>query len=117
MNNEAFTILHNPACSKSRKALEILQQRGVKIKIIEYLADPPSEAELIQIIHALKLPPETIVRKNEARFKELNFDLSSIEEVAKNLAANPDLLERPIVVFQNSAILARPPERLLDWKI
>ncbi|MGE3262067.1 MAG: arsenate reductase (glutaredoxin) [Bacteriovoracia bacterium] len=108
----SFTIYHNPRCSKSREALALLEAEGIKPKVVEYLAEPPSETELLLLISILDAPFASLVRSKDEKYRKLNFDLSTKESVAKHLALHPELLERPIVVKNNRAVLGRPPENI-----
>jgi arsenate reductase len=112
---EVARIYHNPRCSKSRAALALLEQQGVSAEVVEYLKTPPSRAELQALLRRLGLKPERIVRRGEAVFKEKYAGRSlSDEEWLDALVENPILIERPIVVIGDRAILGRPPEKVLD---
>jgi arsenate reductase len=110
----APTIYHNPQCSKSRQALELLRGRGIEPRIIEYLKTPPTEAELAEIVERLGMRPEALVRKNEDIYKA-NYAGRSLsdEEWIAALARDPVLMERPIVVAGTRAAIGRPPEQVL----
>jgi arsenate reductase (glutaredoxin) len=110
------TIYHNPRCSKSRQTLALLQARGLTPEIVEYLRTPPDVATLERLLAALGLEPEQLVRKGEPRYAELGLDQRrpSRAEWLDLLAANPVLIERPIVVRGRRARLGRPPEQVLD---
>ncbi len=106
-------IWHNPRCSKSRRALKLLEDAGVEPEVRRYLDDPPTAAELDAALDALGLEPWEIARMGEARAKELG--LRGIERDRDTwiglLVANPILIERPIVIADDGrAILGRPPE-------
>ncbi|MBI3500251.1 MAG: arsenate reductase (glutaredoxin) [Bacteroidetes bacterium] len=107
-----ITIYHNTRCSKSRCALEILGKKKEQIKIIEYLKTPPSEKELKSILKKLGMKAEEIIRRKEPLFRKFQNKNFSEEQWLKILAANPVLIERPIVVKGNHAIIARPPEKV-----
>ncbi|PIQ23764.1 arsenate reductase (glutaredoxin) [bacterium (Candidatus Blackallbacteria) CG17_big_fil_post_rev_8_21_14_2_50_48_46] len=110
-------IYHNPRCSKSRETLALLQEKGAKPEIIEYLKTPPSARELDQICQKLGIEPQALIRSKEALFKELGLSLKdtrSRNEWLKILAEHPSLIERPIVVAGSKAALGRPPENVLD---
>ena len=99
-------IYHNPKCSKSRQTLALLLDAGEKPEIIEYLKQAPSEKELENLIQKLGVEPEEIVRKGEKLYKEKYKGLSlNRKEWIKTLAENPSLIERPIVVTENKAII------------
>lgn len=107
-------IYHNPRCSKSREVLEILKSKNCQIEIIEYLKNPPSFDEIKDLLIRLHLKPIDIIRQNEdvfkTNFKNKNF---SDEEWIMIIIENPILIERPIVVRKNKAIICRPPENVL----
>lgn len=107
-----YTIYHNPRCSKSREALEMLRNEGIEPVVVEYLKNPPSKEEILGLMAALKEEPAALVRTKEEKYKELGFGLSDKETVAKELARHPELLERPIVVRGKLAMIGRPPEKI-----
>lgn len=107
-----WKILHNPKCSKSREALKLLQDQGVQPEIIEYLKNPLTEKDIQNLIDKLSSEFSLIVRTKETLYKELGFDLKSKEEVIKNLAKHPVLIERPIVIKDNHAVIGRPTENI-----
>ncbi len=109
-----WIIYHNPHCSKSREALSILKEKGIVPRVIEYLKEPPGEEDLRSLIAMLSSDPSTLVRVKEDAFKEAPFDLKSIDAIVRNLARNPKLIERPIVIKGKTAVVARPVERLQD---
>ncbi|MGE0562400.1 MAG: arsenate reductase (glutaredoxin) [Flavobacteriales bacterium] len=109
-------IYHNPRCSKSRQTLELLQQNtNNKIEIVEYLNNVPTVKELTEIITLLKIKPEELVRKGEDVYKE-KFKGKTLKdsEWIKAMVENPKLIERPIVIANNKAIIGRPPEKVLE---
>jgi arsenate reductase len=108
------SIYHNPACSKSRRALEILNERGVRTRIVLYLDEPPDRSSLAVLLHRLALTPRDIVRAHEAPFESLDLAHADDDALLSALAAHPILLERPIVVVGDRAVVARPPERVLE---
>ena len=107
-------IYHNPKCSKSRATLKYINEKGVSVDIIEYLKHPPTKQELQSILEKLKMSPIDIVRVGELLWKEhyANRELSP-EEVLNAIVKNPILLERPIVIDGDRAIIGRPPENVL----
>ncbi len=109
---ENWIIYHNPQCSKSRESLQLLRDHGIEPKIIEYLKQPLTEVELLGLLEKLKLPASTLVRTKEELYRDLNFDLNSTQEVIKNIIQYPKLLERPLIVKNNSAVIGRPPENI-----
>ena len=108
-------IYHNPRCSKSRQTLEIIQQKNKNVEIIDYLNNVPTEQELIDIIKLLKIKPEELVRKGEDIYKE-NFKGKILTDTAwiKAMIEHPKLIERPIVISGNKAVIGRPPEKVLE---
>lgn len=105
-------IYHNPKCSKSRQALELIRAAGDKPEIIEYLKTPPTKSQLKDLLKQLKMRPRDLCRKKEAPYKELGLDdeTKSDEQVIEAMLANPILIERPIVVTKKGVRLGRPPE-------
>lgn len=108
-------IYHNPRCSKSRQTLALIEEKGAKVEVKEYLKEAPSHAELKEVINKLGIKPYDLLRRGEADFKE-NFkgkDLSDDEWIQAMLDF-PKMIERPIVVKDQKAVLGRPPENVLD---
>ncbi|WP_298555553.1 arsenate reductase (glutaredoxin) [uncultured Algibacter sp.] len=108
-------IYHNNRCSKSRCGLEILEKSGKNFEVVKYLDNTLSVKELKDIIKLLGINPIKLVRKNEAIWKEnyKNKDLSDTE-IIKAMVENPKLIERPIIINGNKAVIGRPPELILD---
>lgn len=108
-------IYHNNRCRKSREGLEILENSGKEFQIVKYLEDSPSKSELAEIIQLLGIQPVELVRKNEAilksdfKGKNLNND-----DIIDAMVKYPKLIERPIVINGNKAIIGRPPSLILD---
>jgi arsenate reductase len=108
------TLYHNPACSHSRGALELLKGRGVEFETIEYLKTPPTRVTLEQVIGMLATPVADLVRKDK-RFDELKLDAADYttkDEVIELLLKHPELMQRPIVIREGRAVIARPAEKL-----
>jgi arsenate reductase len=111
----AVTIYHNPRCSKSRGTLALLRENGVEPVIIEYLQAPPTRAELRAILEKLRMKPGQLVRTGEEAFKRKYAGRSlSDEQWLDALVTDPILIERPIVVKGDRAVLGRPPENVLE---
>ena len=107
-------IYHNPKCSKSRKTLEYIKDKNINHIIKLYLQEDITEKEIKDIVKMLGIKPIELVRQHEEDFKSYrNKDLSD-EEVFNLLIKYPKIIERPIVVSNNKAILGRPPEKVLD---
>jgi arsenate reductase len=107
----SVVIYHNPACSKSRATLALIQASGIRPRIVEYLKTPPSVVELQTIVQKLDIPPVALVRTGEAVYKEkyLGKQMSDAQWIAA-MVADPILIERPIVVRGDAAVIGRPPE-------
>jgi len=114
MSSERITIYHNPRCSKSRQTLAILQDAGIEPRIIEYLDHPPTLAELETIADQLGMQPDEFIRSKEAAYAGL--DPAGAErsrlQLLEAMAAEPILIERPIVVRGDRAVIGRPPENV-----
>lgn len=109
------TIYHNPVCGQSRGALDILRERGADPEVVEYLKTPLDRATLERFLDLLPDPPADLVRKDK-RFKELGLDADAYqtrEQVVAVLLKHPELMQRPVVVRGNRAVLARPSEKVL----
>ena len=108
-------IYHNNRCSKSRCGLEILENSKKEFEVVKYLDNAPSEKELKEIIKLLNISPIQLVRKNEKIWKEgfKGKELSDNEIIAA-MVNNPKLIERPIVINGNKAVIGRPPENILE---
>ncbi|HAU1319714.1 TPA: arsenate reductase (glutaredoxin) [Legionella pneumophila] len=109
---EKITIYHNPRCSKSRQALEILQNKGFEPIIIEYLKTPLDLEQLKRLRTHLAL--EDLVRTNENVFKELSLSLNNEAQVLEAMVKEPVLMQRPIVTFKGKVVIGRPPEKVLE---
>ncbi len=108
-------IYHNPRCSKSRETLNLIREKGIEPEIIEYLKTVPTTEELKQLLAKLNLEAEQIVRRTEAYYKEnLKGKSFTNEEWIQLLIENPKLIERPIVVKGNKAVLGRPPQNVIE---
>ncbi|REH50549.1 arsenate reductase [Tenacibaculum gallaicum] len=108
-------IYHNPRCSKSRQGLEILENSGKEFEIVKYLDNTPSEKELKEVIRLLNISPIDLIRKNEKIWKdEYKGKELSDAEVIKAMIENPKLIERPIVINGDKAVVGRPPETIKE---
>lgn len=109
-------VYHNPSCSKSRGAMEILGERGVDADVVEYLKAPPDRAALERIVDAVPDPPAELVRKDQ-RFRELGLeaaDYTDRDAVVALLLEHPELMQRPVVFRGERAVIARPSEKVLE---
>ena len=109
-------LYHNPRCSKSRAALALLEERNVDLEVVRYLETPPDEAALRALLDQLGMTPLELMRRGEARYRELGLkdaDVSDGERI-RAMAGNPILIERPIFITGGRAIVGRPPERVLE---
>jgi len=115
-NNMTVAIYHNPRCSKSRQTLQLLQDRGIDLTIIDYQKTPPSADEIKSILKKLGLSARHIIRKGEDAYKQHNLDdkTKTEDDLIKAMITSPKLIERPIVVAGEKATIGRPPESVLD---
>jgi arsenate reductase (glutaredoxin) len=111
-----LTIWHNPRCSKSRQALALLQERGLDPEIVEYLKQPPSAAQLAHALELLGLGPRELMRSSESAFAEgkLGDPALTREQLIRAMVEHPILIERPVVLTKDRAVIGRPPERVLE---
>ncbi len=110
-----LTIYHNPRCSKSREGLQLLESLNIPFATIKYLNEPVSEAELTSIVKKLGIIPIELVRQKETIWKENYKDKNlTDDQIITAMATHPTLIERPIVVNGNKAVIARPAEKALE---
>ena len=109
------TLYHNPRCSKSREALAFLKEKGFDPQIIEYLKTPPTDLELKNIVRLLGIPVRELLRKKEVEYKTHGLDNPNLtdDQIVKMIVKYPVLLERPIVVINKKAVIARSLEACL----
>ncbi len=109
------TLYHNPRCGKSREALRLLEARGIKPVIVEYLKTPPSATELKRILKLLGMKARGLLRSKEPAYKQAGLDDQSLDEdkIVAAMIAHPILIERPILLANGKAALGRPPENIL----
>ena len=105
---EDAVIYHNPRCTTSRKALELLRDNGIEPDIVQYLKTPPSRAQLVELIEDAGIDVRTAVRKREPLYAELNLDDADDDALLDAMATHPILIERPFVVTPRGTRLARP---------
>lgn len=109
-------IWHNPKCSKSREALKLLEEKGVSIEIFKYLDTPPSREEIVALLLQLGVSARELMRTKEDLYKELG--LANVEDEAALIDAlveHPNLIERPILIQEDKAIIGRPVEMVIDF--
>ncbi|WP_070885454.1 arsenate reductase (glutaredoxin) [Pseudomonas argentinensis] len=111
-----LTLYHNPRCSKSRAALQLLVQRGLQPVVVHYLDNPPSAAELREVLGKLGLPPRQLLRSGEDEYRELDLADQALgdDELIAAMVAHPRLIERPILIAGDRAAIGRPPENILE---
>ena len=110
-----FTIYHNPRCSKSRTTLALLEEKGIEPEVVLYLETTPDEGEIRELLQKLGITAAQLVRRGEAAYKEagLGPDTGEAALIAA-MAEHPKLIERPVVVRGDRAVLGRPPENVLE---
>lgn len=116
MSQEKLVIYHNPRCSKSRETLQLLEDNNVTPEIIDYLENPPTASELSSIIAKLGVDARDLLRTTEQVYRDAELDDNSLTdaEIIEAICEYPALLQRPIVVAGEKAIIGRPPTRVLD---
>lgn len=108
-------IYHNPRCSKSRQTLQLIEEKGVTPEVVLYLENVPTKSDLKSILKKLNISADQLIRKGEKDFKE-NFKGKNLseEEWIDAMIKFPKLIERPIVITEEKAVIGRPPERVLE---
>ena len=116
MSTDKLVIYHNSRCSKSRETLQILEDRQIVAEIVDYLEDPPSPEELKRIISMLGVTARDLLRTTEPVYKDAELDDDSLtdDEIIEAICEYPALLQRPIVVVGDKAVIGRPPSRVLE---
>jgi arsenate reductase len=111
-----LTLYHNPRCSKSRGALELLEGRGLTPTVVRYLDTPPDAAQLRDLLGKLGIGARNLLRTGEDEYKTLNLADASLsdEQLIAAMAAHPKLIERPILIAGDKAVIGRPPEKILE---
>ena len=111
-----LTLYHNPRCSKSRGALELLEARGLTPTVVRYLETPLDAAQLRELLAKLNISARQLLRTGEDEYKALNLADTSLSEaqLIDAMAAHPKLIERPILVVGDKAVIGRPPEKVLE---
>lgn len=111
-----LTLYHNPRCSKSRAALQLLEERGLQPTVVHYLDTPPSAAQLREVLDKLGLPPRQLLRSGEDEYRQLDLADQALTDDAliEAMVAHPRLIERPILITADRAVIGRPPENILE---
>lgn len=110
---EDITIWHNPRCSKSRNALNLLEEKNIDANVVKYLDETPSKDELKDILNKLNMTAQDLMRKGEDVYKELDLKNETNEEkLLDAMIENPKLIERPVIIRGKKAVIARPIENL-----
>jgi arsenate reductase len=114
MAGEGVVVWYNPRCSKCRGAQELLAAYGVPAQRVLYLDDPPAAAEITRVLALLAAAdPRVLMRTGEPRYAELGLAEATASELIEAMARYPELIERPVVIWPDRAVIARPPELLL----
>jgi len=111
-----LTLYHNPRCSKSRNALQLLEERGLNPNIVRYLETPLSAAELHELLRKLGIRARQLLRTGEDEYKALGLNDPELtdEQLIAAMVSQPKLIERPILVAGDKAVVGRPPESILE---
>jgi len=112
----ASIFYHNPRCSKSRQALALLRERGIEPELVLYLDTPPNIATLRRVLQQLKLPARALLRSGDEAYSALGLADPTLDEASliAAMSAHPRLIERPIFIHHQRAVIGRPPERVLE---
>ncbi|WP_439861381.1 arsenate reductase (glutaredoxin) [Pseudomonas sp. MBLB4136] len=111
-----LTLYHNPRCSKSRGALQLLEERGLTPSIVRYLENPPSAAQLQELLGKLGIGARQLLRSGEEEYRTLNLAEPGLSEaqLIEAMVSHPKLIERPILIAGDKAVIGRPPEKVLE---
>ena len=112
---EHWTLLHNPRCSKSRAALDLLQSRGIEAEVVRYLDTPLDADALHTLLRRLDIAPRALLRTGEDAYRDLGLADAALDDdaIVSAMVRHPELIERPILVHGERAVIGRPTERLL----
>ena len=108
-----ITFYHNPRCSKSRAVLSLLEEQQLDLNIIEYLKTPPNSSTLHEILEKLGGSAAQLVRTSEKEYQTLNLAQADQDRLIEAIVEHPNLMQRPIIVSEDGAVIGRPPERAL----
>ncbi|RUM63061.1 MAG: arsenate reductase (glutaredoxin) [Sulfurimonas sp.] len=109
-----ITIWHNPRCSKSRQAVALLEEKGVEIDIFKYLQEPLTAAMLSSLLSKLGISARELMRTKETLYAELALETADDAQLIAAMVAHPRLIERPIIIKENRAVIGRPLEKVND---
>lgn len=111
-----ISLFHNPRCSKSRGALELLEERGIQPEIVRYLETPPSAVELKALLGKLGIGARQLLRTGEDEYKTLDLANPALSDaqLIDAMVSHPKLIERPILIVGDKAVIGRPPEKVLE---
>jgi arsenate reductase len=110
-----WVLWFDARCSASKRTLELLRERGIEPTLRRFLEEPPTPDELVALVAKLAIPPHAIARREEDEYQALRLsDRTPDEELLRALAQHPRILERPILAGAERAVVARPPERVLE---
>lgn len=111
-----ITIWHNPSCSKSREAMNILESNNSQAKVIKYLESTPSATQIKETLKMLDISPRELMRTKEDIYSELNLkDETDNDTLIQAMAQNPKLIERPVIIKGNKAIIGRPTDKIASF--
>ncbi len=112
--SRSIKVWHNPRCSKSRLALKYLEEKGCEIEVFEYLKTPPRRVDVEEVLGYLDMDAKALLRRKEAPFLELDLGSAdtTVDQVLEAIVSNPILIERPIVIHGQKAVVARPTEKI-----
>lgn len=114
--NDMTIIWHNPKCSKSREALKLLEDKNGSFEVVKYLDTPPSREEIAILLKKLGISAREMMRTKEDLYKELGLAMVNDEEMLIDaLAEHPNLIERPILIDENRAVIGRPVEKVIEF--
>jgi len=115
INMDNIKIWHNPKCSKSRDSFKLLEEKGIEVEVVKYLEAVPSKEELVDVLKMLNMSARELMRTKESIYKELNLQDEDSEEVLiEAMVTNPKLIERPIIIKGNKAVIGRPIEKVIE---
>ncbi len=107
-------IYHNARCSKSRDAVSLLEEKGVEFEVIEYLKDHPTPEQIREVVAKLGIHPSELIRTKEEEWKAYQDQDLEMEEYIMIMAETPKLIERPIIIKGDKAVIGRPTEKVLE---